>query len=225
MSKKPETVELFSLSPFKYSFVSLPVQDIDGQALLLLTLPTVQECMDLKLGPAIKLCHQIERVKVAFYRQYANWSRSSNSKSPTEHSVRKRRRGPARLGHVGLGASWWKTLAVLAMWSFCGFPACETRGICLGAVALEKHKLSYNGSKFPYEKLKDSFLGYCRCENVTQYPEKLPHCWLKTQQHTGVDPCAFTDLWRRFFFLRSWGLVFPKTFVFISCFSFPFSLW
>lgn len=50
----------------------LPAQDIDGQALLLLTLPTVQECMDLKLGPAIKLCHQIERVKVAFYRQYAN---------------------------------------------------------------------------------------------------------------------------------------------------------
>lgn len=47
------------------------VQDIDGQALLLLTLPTVQECMDLKLGPAIKLCHQIERVKVAFYKQFA----------------------------------------------------------------------------------------------------------------------------------------------------------
>uniref|UniRef100_A0A087XFT3 Scm like with four mbt domains 2 n=1 Tax=Poecilia formosa TaxID=48698 RepID=A0A087XFT3_POEFO len=46
-------------------------QDIDGQALLLLTLPTVQECMDLKLGPAIKLCHQIERVKVAFYKQFA----------------------------------------------------------------------------------------------------------------------------------------------------------
>nr|XP_015207925.1 PREDICTED: scm-like with four MBT domains protein 2 isoform X1 [Lepisosteus oculatus]XP_015207926.1 PREDICTED: scm-like with four MBT domains protein 2 isoform X1 [Lepisosteus oculatus]XP_015207927.1 PREDICTED: scm-like with four MBT domains protein 2 isoform X1 [Lepisosteus oculatus] len=47
-------------------------QDIDGQALLLLTLPTVQECMELKLGPAIKLCHQIERVKFAFYAQYAN---------------------------------------------------------------------------------------------------------------------------------------------------------
>ncbi|XP_072257937.1 scm-like with four MBT domains protein 2 isoform X3 [Pyxicephalus adspersus] len=46
-------------------------QDIDGQALLLLTLPTVQECMELKLGPAIKLCHQIERVKMAFYAQYA----------------------------------------------------------------------------------------------------------------------------------------------------------
>ena len=47
-------------------------QDIDGQALLLLTLPTVQECMELKLGPAVKLCHQIERVRVAFYAQYAN---------------------------------------------------------------------------------------------------------------------------------------------------------
>ncbi|XP_054845207.1 scm-like with four MBT domains protein 2 isoform X2 [Eublepharis macularius] len=47
-------------------------QDIDGQALLLLTLPTVQECMELKLGPAIKLCHQIERIKLAFYAQYAN---------------------------------------------------------------------------------------------------------------------------------------------------------
>lgn len=55
--------------PFSLCF--LP-QDIDGQALLLLTLPTVQECMELKLGPAIKLCHQIERVKVAFYAQYAN---------------------------------------------------------------------------------------------------------------------------------------------------------
>ncbi|KAJ8361122.1 hypothetical protein SKAU_G00176470 [Synaphobranchus kaupii] len=47
-------------------------QEIDGQALLLLTLPTVQECMDLKLGPAIKLCHHIERVKLAFYQQFAS---------------------------------------------------------------------------------------------------------------------------------------------------------
>ncbi|XP_074861848.1 scm-like with four MBT domains protein 1 [Carettochelys insculpta] len=45
-------------------------QEIDGQALLLLTLPTLQECMDLKLGPAIKLCHHIERVKFAFYQQF-----------------------------------------------------------------------------------------------------------------------------------------------------------
>ncbi|XP_064633870.1 scm-like with four MBT domains protein 1 isoform X2 [Lineus longissimus] len=45
--------------------------EIDGQALLLLTLPTVQEHMELKLGPAIKLCHHIERVKIAFYEQFA----------------------------------------------------------------------------------------------------------------------------------------------------------
>ncbi|KAJ8259824.1 hypothetical protein GJAV_G00173910 [Gymnothorax javanicus] len=47
-------------------------QEIDGQALLLLTQPTVQECMDLKLGPAVKLCHHIERVKLASYRQFAS---------------------------------------------------------------------------------------------------------------------------------------------------------
>lgn len=52
--------------------LSVSQQEIDGQALLLLTLPTVQECMDLKLGPAIKLCHHIERVKFAFYQQFAN---------------------------------------------------------------------------------------------------------------------------------------------------------
>ncbi|XP_041744142.1 scm-like with four MBT domains protein 1 [Coregonus clupeaformis] len=46
-------------------------QEIDGQALLLLSLPTVQECMGLKLGPAIKLCHLIERVKLAFYQRFA----------------------------------------------------------------------------------------------------------------------------------------------------------
>lgn len=46
-------------------------QEIDGQALLLLNLPTVQEYLDLKLGPAIKLCHHIEKIKVAFFQQYA----------------------------------------------------------------------------------------------------------------------------------------------------------
>ncbi|CAN0050274.1 unnamed protein product [Lampetra fluviatilis] len=46
-------------------------QEIDGQALLLLTLATVQECMDIKLGPAVKLCHHVERLKAAFYRQFA----------------------------------------------------------------------------------------------------------------------------------------------------------
>lgn len=45
---------------------------IDGQSLLLLTLPVVQDCMDLKLGPALKLCRQIERIKAAFYENFAD---------------------------------------------------------------------------------------------------------------------------------------------------------
>lgn len=49
----------------------LKEQEIDGQALLLLTLPTIQEHLELKLGPAIKLCNHIERVKLAFYSQFA----------------------------------------------------------------------------------------------------------------------------------------------------------
>ena len=48
-------------------------QEIDGQALLLLTLPTLQEHLDLKLGPAIKLCHHIETIKIAFFEQFAKW--------------------------------------------------------------------------------------------------------------------------------------------------------
>ncbi|RUS89015.1 hypothetical protein EGW08_003262 [Elysia chlorotica] len=49
----------------------LKTEEIDGQALLLLTLPNVQEYLGIKLGPAIKLCHLIERVKVAFFQQFA----------------------------------------------------------------------------------------------------------------------------------------------------------
>lgn len=109
------------------------VQDIDGQALLLLTLPTVQECMDLKLGPAIKLCHQIERVKVAFYRQYANWLRSCNSKSPA-----------AQL--ASWGKCWIKSVLVKPFGMFwqCGFSS---------GVALARHK-----RKLQQKKVKDSFL-------------------------------------------------------------------
>ncbi|GAB6033518.1 Scm-like with four MBT domains protein 2 [Chamberlinius hualienensis] len=53
----------------------LKEQEIDGQALLLLTLPTIQEHLELKLGPAIKLCHHIEQLKSAFYNsQYGSAS-------------------------------------------------------------------------------------------------------------------------------------------------------
>jgi len=52
------------------------LQEIDGQSLMLLSLPTIQEHLELKLGPAVKLCHQIERVKIAFFEQFANDSQS-----------------------------------------------------------------------------------------------------------------------------------------------------
>lgn len=71
-----EMIECTIISSFKvhqvYFYFLHVLQEIDGQALLLLNLPTVQECMDLKLGPAIKLCHHIERVKLAFYQQFAS---------------------------------------------------------------------------------------------------------------------------------------------------------
>ncbi|XP_044157660.1 scm-like with four MBT domains protein 1 [Bufo gargarizans] len=46
-------------------------QEIDGRALLLLNLPAVQDCMDLKPAMAIKLCYHIERVKLAFYQSFS----------------------------------------------------------------------------------------------------------------------------------------------------------
>ena len=46
-------------------------QEVDGQAFLLLDLSTIQEHLELKLGPTVKLCHHIERLKVAFYENYA----------------------------------------------------------------------------------------------------------------------------------------------------------
>ncbi|XP_014673390.1 PREDICTED: polyhomeotic-like protein 2 [Priapulus caudatus] len=54
-------------------------QEIDGQALLLLNLPTVQEHLELKLGPAVKLCHHIERVKVAFFTQSSDVAGSARA--------------------------------------------------------------------------------------------------------------------------------------------------
>ena len=50
--------------------VLVTLQEIDGQAFLLLSLPTVQEYLEYKLGPAVKLCHHIERLKFAFFQQY-----------------------------------------------------------------------------------------------------------------------------------------------------------
>lgn len=38
-------------------------QEIDGKALMLLRSDMVMKYMGLKLGPALKLCHHIERLK------------------------------------------------------------------------------------------------------------------------------------------------------------------
>ena len=45
-------------------------EQIDGQAFMLLNLPTVQQFLRLKIGAAIRLCHIIERVKLCFFLGY-----------------------------------------------------------------------------------------------------------------------------------------------------------
>lgn len=42
---------------------SLFPQEIDGKALMLLRSDMIMKYMGLKLGPALKLCHHIERLK------------------------------------------------------------------------------------------------------------------------------------------------------------------
>ena len=43
--------------------VSLCVQEIDGKALMLLRSDVIMKYMGLKLGPALKLCNHIEKLK------------------------------------------------------------------------------------------------------------------------------------------------------------------
>jgi hypothetical protein len=45
-------------------------QEIDGQSFLMLTLPTIQNYMNLKLGPAIKLAHLVDKLKFAYFQQF-----------------------------------------------------------------------------------------------------------------------------------------------------------
>jgi hypothetical protein len=46
-------------------------QEIDGQSFLMLTLPTIQNYMNLKLGPAIKLAHLVDKLKFAYFQQFS----------------------------------------------------------------------------------------------------------------------------------------------------------
>jgi len=44
---------------------------VDGQAFLLLNLPTVLDYWNLRMREAILICQLIESVKLAFYKDYA----------------------------------------------------------------------------------------------------------------------------------------------------------
>lgn len=46
------------------------LQAIDGQAFMMLVLPTVQSELELKLGPALKLCHHVQRLKLAYFETF-----------------------------------------------------------------------------------------------------------------------------------------------------------
>jgi hypothetical protein len=60
--------------------------------------------LDLKLGPAIKLCHQIERVKIAFYEQWT-WFRVLNNISVA-----------MTYQNVIIIWTWWSTCTILLFW-------------------------------------------------------------------------------------------------------------
>lgn len=49
--------------PPTYGVLSLSLQEIDGKALMLLRSDIIMKYMGLKLGPALKLCHHIEKLK------------------------------------------------------------------------------------------------------------------------------------------------------------------
>lgn len=48
-------------------FILFLLQEIDGKALLLLRSDMIMKYMGLKLGPALKLCYHIERLKQGKY--------------------------------------------------------------------------------------------------------------------------------------------------------------
>lgn len=49
---------------FTYYFASFSLQEIDGKALLLLNSDMMMKYMDLKLGPALKICNLLSRVNL-----------------------------------------------------------------------------------------------------------------------------------------------------------------
>jgi hypothetical protein len=47
----------------------------------MLNLPTIQNYMNLKLGPAIKLTHLVERLKFNYFQQFQSVSNLSDKKN------------------------------------------------------------------------------------------------------------------------------------------------
>lgn len=50
-------------STYQAENILLSLQEIDGKALMLLRSDVIMKYMGLKLGPALKLCHHIEKLK------------------------------------------------------------------------------------------------------------------------------------------------------------------
>jgi hypothetical protein len=60
-------------------FKNYKLKEIDGQSFLMLNLPTIQNYMNLKLGPAIKLAHLVERLKFNYFQQFQTVSQLSDN--------------------------------------------------------------------------------------------------------------------------------------------------
>lgn len=139
--------------------------------------------MDLKLGPAIKLCHQIERVKVAFYRQFANWSEEQQRQVARWTSSRWKE----MLWSCTTGKRWIRCLLVENFGSYYGFCNSQEKGIkiFLGAVAAGEVEGLISGKLFGVKM-------WCGIH------KNVPTAG-------GVGPCAL--LICEGVTLRSWGLV------------------
>ncbi|KAG1689927.1 Scm-like with four MBT domains protein 1 [Nymphon striatum] len=65
-----DVIEYFRNSDCHDVIPKLRDQEIDGLAILLLTLPAIRDCLCVKLGPAIRLCKHVEKLRMAFLLQY-----------------------------------------------------------------------------------------------------------------------------------------------------------
>lgn len=67
-----EVVEFIESTDCAHWATSFSSNHVDGQALLLLTLPVIQQYFCMTLGEALKVARQVERVKIAFYENFCS---------------------------------------------------------------------------------------------------------------------------------------------------------